>query len=175
MERDVPLEWLIPPSMPIELIHLDGMPVLVHKPGDLERKEEAIKKFAEKIKSGKRWPHCYFATLEGEDYLHDVLGADREDSDHDLVSGWFRERLEPRILWLPKIPSLAEAIRVGSIDWSDKKNWEPVKWDQIDSHLELLDHPQISERLRESLIRFERWKKLGESRKHARVLIDSPF
>jgi hypothetical protein len=168
VKREVPLEWLIPLSMPIDLTHVDAMPALVHKPSDLERKEEAIRKLNEAIRSGKRWPRCYFVTAKGEHYLYSILGLDYENSYGDLVFGWLKEHLEPRVLWLPKVPGGAEAIHAEDIDWIQKQNWEAVPWDDIDSHLEMLNHPEKSQRL-QSLIWLERWRRLQTSRKHARV------
>ncbi len=137
---------------------------------------DQVADLVQKLQSGRRWPCEYCVTFEGEEYLESrlMLAIDyRRYENYEgywkLVFDWLQERLEPKTLWLPKIPSPAGAIYAASPDWSEKKNWEPVRWDQIDSHLEKLNHPIAWPGLRERLIRLERWKRLRKSRKHARV------
>jgi hypothetical protein len=131
---------------------------------------EKVARLVKKVQSGGKWPCVYFVTPEGKGYLDDVLRPD-EDSLRDLVFDWLLERTEPRMLWLPSMPTAAEAIGARHADPFESARWEPVPWDRIGSHLEMLDRPARSERMRESLIRLERWKRENKSRKHSRIFV----
>ncbi len=137
---------------------------------------DQVTKLVQNVQSGRQWPCEYYVTSEGQEYLESrlMLPVDyNKYEDHEeyweLVFDWLRDRTEPRVLWLPSVPNVSEAIRAGGSDWSESASWEPVRWGQIDSHLEMLSHPKISARLRESMIWRERWERLHKSRKHARV------